>query len=189
LPNEQYSHDELVIYLLSKHNVYQAVPLDGTISYSDLASKTAFSEPQVRRFVRHAISNGVFTERDGQVAHNAFSAAVVRNPLNKSWIEAVWEDISPSIVRFPEAIEKYGDSQEPHESGLGVVVGLQKGESFLSTYLHTYNGGKTSDGKLRGVRFGEAMRAMSAGGQHKVSHIHQGFDWDSLGEATIVDVS
>ena len=64
-----------------KYNIPMKVPLDGEISFSELAAKCDLYEPDLRRILRFAmVYHRVFQERNvGYVAHTAASRRLVED--------------------------------------------------------------------------------------------------------------
>ena len=57
--------------------IAEAVPQNENISYVELAKKTNFEATNLRRLVRHAMTNHIFKEPClGYVAHTAFLTAI-----------------------------------------------------------------------------------------------------------------
>lgn len=175
-----------MLHAIVKFGIITAVPLDGEISYEHLAQKVGLTERQVRRILRHAMTKRYFTEsRSGFVAHTSLSAAPYRLPELRAWIEHNIDDHGPASCRMIEAIEKWGDSQDPHETGYSLAFGLGENENVFTFFENDGEGEKKG---WRARRFGQAMSSMTAGGAHDVSHIRHGFMWKDLDHATIVDV-
>jgi hypothetical protein len=97
-----------------------------------------------------------------------------------------------------EQTDRFGDGTSPAEAALALA-------HFEGKYANPFdwfeNDGvgepKMLGGKLdksdrtkgwRARRFGNTMKYLTSGGGHSSSHVH-GFDWDALGEASVVDVS
>jgi hypothetical protein len=69
------------------YNVFDAVPLDGRISYADLAQKCNVLKSHLRRWMRHAISKRIFqASTKDSVAHTITSAECVRDETVWAWI-------------------------------------------------------------------------------------------------------
>ncbi|KAI4123070.1 MAG: hypothetical protein LQ338_005466, partial [Usnochroma carphineum] len=117
--------DHLALSVLAHWDVFSAVPLDGEISYADLAAKVGLSEERLRRFIRHAMTSHVFTEsRPGYVAHTATSAVPARIPSFRWFIEHMAEDGGPAYPKVIPALEEWGATDQPAESGFGIAFGL-----------------------------------------------------------------
>ena len=65
-----------------KYNIPNKVPLNGEISFPELAAKCELYEPDLRRILRFAmVYHHVFQERNvGYVAHTAASRRLVEDP-------------------------------------------------------------------------------------------------------------
>lgn len=145
------------------------------------------------------MSNRIFwAPTPDSVAHTLTSAEVIRSPLLYAWIGHNIEEVSPGSTKVIEAMEKYGDSQDPVEAGIPLAFNLE-GENLFQFFENDGVGeAKASDGKIdkfdrtkgwRARRFGNAMKFMMSHGVSAAQRVHGGFDWESLGEATVVDVS
>lgn len=186
----QLASDYLALAVLAHWDVFGAVPLDGEISYADLAAKVNLSEERLRRFIRQVMTNHVFTEsRPGYVAHTAASAVPVRIPSFRWWIEHNAEDGGPAYPKVIQALETWGASDQPAESGFGIAFGLNAKDGKDSVFRFVAEDGEGEKKGFRMKRIGHAMEGMKGDGAYNVGHVQKGFDWASLGEATVVDVS
>jgi 6-hydroxytryprostatin B O-methyltransferase len=182
----QAKHDLTVLSTFARFGVFEAVPTCGDISYADLAAKLPLTERQVRRLFRHAFTKNIFFEpRPNHVAHTALSIAPVKNRSLTPWINHNLGEILPASSRLPDAIERYGDSQDPTEVALSIAWNLEKGKGLFDWFK---NDGEGPNKGWRARQFAQSMAAMDGGG-HDIRYTTEGFDWGSLGEATVVDVS
>jgi hypothetical protein len=180
-------HDQFVLQAIAKFGIISAVPLHDEISYTDLAAQVPLTERQLRRILRHAMTRRFFAEsRPGYVVHTSLSATIARLPKLVSWIGHNIDEIGSASSRMIDAIEKWGDSQDPCQTGYNIAFGLSETDSI---FTHFGTDGEGERKGWRGRRFGEAMESMTSGGAHDVSHILNGFAWGDLGPATVVDVS
>ncbi|KAL8972203.1 MAG: hypothetical protein Q9197_002893 [Variospora fuerteventurae] len=184
-----FSSDYLTLSVLSHWNIFSAVPLDGEISYADLAAKVGLAEERLRRFIRQAMTNHVFTEsRPGFVAHTATSAVPARIPSFRWFMEHNAEDGGPAYPKVITALEKWGASDQPAESGFGLAFGLDAQDGKDSVFRFVAEDGEGEKKGFRMKRIGNAMEGMKGDGAYNVGHAQQGFDWASLGDATVVDL-
>ncbi|OCT53374.1 putative O-methyltransferase [Cladophialophora carrionii] len=178
-------HDLTVLSVFAKFGVFEAVPTTGDISYSDLAAKLPMTERQVRRLFRHAMTKNIFFEpRPDYVAHTALSIAPVRKRSLTPWINHNLGDVLPASSRLGDAMEKYGDSQDPTETAISIAWNLETGKGLFDWFK---GDGEGSEKGWRARQFARAMESM-AGGGHETEYTADGFDWKSLGAATVVDV-
>jgi 6-hydroxytryprostatin B O-methyltransferase len=121
----------------------------------------------------------------GYVAHTANSAAVVKDNSLSAWIGHNIDEVGRALSWQAEALDKWGATEDPSNAALCLAIDLPKGSTFFE-FLQ--NDGEGENKGWRAKRFGLAMTAMSKTGSFSSKHIHAGFDWASLGEATLVDV-
>ncbi|SPO05440.1 related to sterigmatocystin 8-O-methyltransferase precursor [Cephalotrichum gorgonifer] len=191
-----WNHDGMVLDVLNQFNFFSAVPLGGSATYSEIAQATTVPESIVRRIVRHAMTNRIFVESppgSGRVAHTATSAFLARNPLMGSWIGHNLEEARAAAVYLPESLRRFSaegaPSEEVSESAFSVADVDRTGG--LETYWDYLK--RTPEGKPEGFRsnrFAEAMGAAAKIGSTVSGDdvVKSGYDWGSLGEATVVDV-
>ena len=183
-------NDQLALSVLAHYDIFSAVPLESEISYADIASKVKLPENRVRRFIRQAMTNHIFTEsRPGFVTHTATSAIPVKLPALRAFIGHNTEDGGPASVKVIEAMEKWGASEEPAESGFGIAWGLNVKDGKDCVFKFVQQDGEGDQKGFRMKRIGQAMESMKGDGAYHVGHVQRGFDWAGLGKATVVDVS
>lgn len=186
----------MVLDVLNQFDFWHAVPADGSASYGDIAKFTDLPESLVRRILRLAMVNRLFTETapgSGRVVHTSTTAFIVRNSKYMSWIGHNMEEMKPSTVKFPEALRRYNQgkdapSEKIGESAFGIAFRDKVGDggdfwSFIE------NDGEGEQKGYRTRRFAEAMQiARTAASVNFELLIKSGFDWASIGEGTVVDV-
>jgi hypothetical protein len=121
----------------------------------------------------------------GYVSHTANSAAVAKDSSLSAWIGHNVDEVGRAVTFLGEAIDKWGDTEDPSETAMCLAFGLPEGGTIFDFLQNDGNGEKMG---WRAKRFGLAMSAMSKTGSFSSAHLHTGFDWPSLGEATLVDV-
>ena len=121
----------------------------------------------------------------GYIAHTANSAAIARESSLTAWIGHNVEEAGRALLWQAEALDKWGETQDPSHSAFHLAFQLPEGSSVFD-FLQ--NDGEAEEKGWRAKRFGTAMTAMSKSGTFSSSHLRNGFDWASLGEATMVDV-
>lgn len=181
----QVMHDLFVLQALERFGVFNAVPIDGDISYNNLAARVPLNERQLRRIIPHAMTKNIFTEpRPDHVAHNVFSIGPIKNPLLQAWIGHNLGEMLVASAHLGDAIAKYGDTEDMTETGMSLGFHLE-GKSIWEWFVVDDDEGRQEKG-WRTRRFAQAMEVR---GGHELVHIHNGFDWGSLGESRVVDVS
>lgn len=173
--------DISVLQVIYHFQVAQAVPLEGGATYTEIAKKTGLSQHCATSVIRQAMTNKIFHEdKLNHVIHTAASAILVKDPVMWDWVGHFVEEAYPTSASWTKAMVRYPNSQEPSESPFAVAFEKSAPESFFK-YL--------ADNNVPQARFFGAMKGvgMAPGLQHH--HIADGYAWDKLGNATVVDVS
>ena len=159
----------------------RAVPLDGTASYAEIATKSGLSKSLVTRMIRAAIGNNIFDEDPlGRVKHTAISRLLATDPGIEAGVRLQTEEWAPAAVKLPEAWEEYGqDSEDRAETAFSLYHGPgQSRNEILAAH------------PARAKRFGDAMRFYTAGDAWDLRHLFSAFDWNSIDQpgTTVVDL-
>lgn len=160
--------------------IHEAVPLDGSATYAEIAKTSGVPERFVFRFIRNAMINGIFKEPSrGRVAHTARSRWLVEHPGVHDAVSLQSDEISHAAVSYTKTIEKYGASEEPNHSPFAVAEGVE--ESVFQIFARHPE---------RRQRFGRAMHYWTSFETWDLAHVLNGFDWASVDKpgAKAVDV-
>ncbi len=173
--------DISVLQVIYRFELAQAVPLDGGATYTQIAEKTGLSEHRVSSVIRQAMTNRIFREdRLDHVVHTAMSAILVKDPVMWDWVGHFVEEAYRTSASWTEAMLRYPNSQEPSESPFAVAFRDTAPEGFFK-YL--------ADNDVPQARFFGAMKGVGTAPGLQHHHIANGYAWDKLGSATVVDVS
>lgn len=112
------------------------------------------------------------------IAHTATSAWLAKNPPLHDWALYICKEAVAVAINMVEATEKWPDSTETNQTAFNVT--MQTDLPFFS-YL------KTRPDHLR--LYSEYQKAVASTEGLDLQHLVQGFDWQALGKAQIVDVS
>ena len=154
------------------------MPINEEISYVDLSKKLNLDPTNLRRLVRHAITNHIFREpHPGYVAHTSSSRLLAEDAQLQAWVGFFSEDLWLPIAHTVDAMDKWPGSQEPRETGYSIANNTN--DNFFEHFARDPN---------RLKRYGTAMAANAASEGYHVKHIVDGYPWESLGEGTVVDV-
>ncbi|KAK2593655.1 hypothetical protein QQS21_008659 [Conoideocrella luteorostrata] len=174
--------DVLALTVVYHYNLADAVPLDGSASYAQIAAASGLKEDFCRRFLRIAMSNYVFNEDQTtrHVLHTASSRRLVTETGLRDLLGLELEDIAPASSKLIEVWEKYGqDAAEPSRSAFSL-----HNESDKPAYAIL------ASQPERARRFGGAMGFLTKGESWNLSHLLAAFDWATIDKpgAQIVDV-
>ncbi|KAL8765648.1 MAG: hypothetical protein Q9209_007328 [Squamulea sp. 1 TL-2023] len=147
-------------------------------SFADMAAKSGLPEATVRRLLRHAMAFRIFQEpREGIVRHTAASKALADTPLLRQWIGMMSEELWPAAAKAVDALNKWPGSEEPNNTGFNIANNTDA-TIFDEISKHA----------VRDQRYADAMTFSSRRPDLEPNRILEGYDWNSLGESTIVDV-
>lgn len=159
--------------------IAEAVPLDCAISYSQLAKDRSVDEELLKRILRHAMTNRIFHEPEsGMVAHTSVSALLVRSKSLNDWVGYTLEETYPASTKLVDVHEKHGNSQDPSRSAYSLAFNT---DQPLFGYLARFPD--------RERRFASTMVELTSTEGYSVHHLVNGFNWENIGNATVVDVS
>lgn len=157
------------------------VPLDGEISFAELAATANLGVAHTRRLVRHAISQRMFCEpRPGVVAHSAASRLLAQDADVAAWVRWCADDCWHAAYHTCDAMARWPGSEEPGETGFAVANHTELGMfEFLAAHPE------------RAARFATGMRLYASRPDLDVRHLVEGAAWawaDLPTGATVVDV-
>lgn len=164
---------------MSHFKIFELVPLEGKISYTELASKAGVAELRLKTLARMGMTNHLFAEPEsGFIAHSATSAALVTN--NRFSDQRVWMTsiIAPVIASMVTAHERWPDSTAPNKAAFNAAFNTD-------LRMYEYIAKQPDVYKL----FGRVMDAIATSPKSDLKHLVSGFDWAGLGKANVVDVS
>ena len=187
----------MILDTFNQFNFWDAVPLGGSATIHEVSQKTTLPLSLVRRLLAYAIPSRIFAHGPSgtdTIVHTSLSACLVKKPLFRPWLTHNLEDIRPGIIHTPESFRKYSagrdkETEESLESGFALADHDRLGRPCgVWEYL-----GREVEGKPKGYRaqtFAQAMQAAASASAIRVEDVlRTGYDWGSLGEATVIDVS
>ncbi|KAI1390514.1 S-adenosyl-L-methionine-dependent methyltransferase [Hypoxylon trugodes] len=165
--------------VIVRHGLARLVPIDGEVTFAELAAAAGLGETHVRKLIRHAISQRIFKEpRPGFVAHSANSRLLAENSDVADWVGWCADESWLSAYHTSEAITRWPASEEPTETGFCIAN---------KTNLPMYD--VLAANPARAARFAAGMRLYAARPDLHVSHIVNAWTWGELPpDATVVDV-
>ncbi|KAI1039955.1 hypothetical protein LB505_006053 [Fusarium chuoi] len=167
-----------ILRWMSHFKIFELVPLEGKISYTELASKAGVAELRLKTLARMGMTNHLFAEPEsGFIAHSATSAALVTN--NRFSDQRVWMTsiIAPVIASMVTAHERWPDSTAPNKAAFNAAFNTD-------LRMYEYIAKQPDVYKL----FGRVMDAIATSPKSDLKHLVSGFDWAGLGKANVVDI-
>jgi hypothetical protein len=170
-----------VIYydVINRFKIAQKVPLDGKISYSELAKASGVDEIPLRRVLRFAIACNVFVERDqGYLSHSAASRWLVEEPTASPWLTSYLESVMPAQANLGEALQKWPQAEEGSQTGYMIA----NHASEPSFYQHM------AKDPERVKNFSMSMKNFANAPGNALKHLVDNYPWGDLGSGTVVDM-
>ncbi|KAL4865955.1 hypothetical protein BDV12DRAFT_187770 [Aspergillus spectabilis] len=158
-------HDITALAVVIEFDLARHVPLHSDISFKDLSLVSSAPLGRLERVLRLLFVRRIFYEpRPGYIAHTTASERLVTNPDLTAFLGHCTHEAFPAASRLVDSLRKYPDSEEPSEAGFNIAFGT------------------------RDPLFNQGMAGLSKSGGRSVQQVVDGFPWESLGEATVVDV-
>jgi hypothetical protein len=156
--------------------------LDTPTSFADLAPLTGLSELNLRRFLRHAMTNRIFCEPSpGLVAHTAASRVLATDAAMNDWLGFCVEDMWPAASQTISALKQHPEADDMKQTGFCKANDTTDVEPMFATF---------GNDPLRAKRMGGAMKSLMGGEGYEVGYLVEGYDWASLDakSANVVDI-
>ncbi|KAL9618842.1 MAG: hypothetical protein Q9160_006501 [Pyrenula sp. 1 TL-2023] len=170
----------MCISWLVEFQIFSHVPLPpDSVSYQDVAKAAGVPEKTFKSVIRLAMTANFFREtEDRQLAHTTLSASFVTNPDLNTWLRYMVIRLWPVRLQFANTTKKWGGSLKTNETAYNYTWGTD-----LSFFDHLKANPELDQ------EFATYMKSQAAASRGtSVDFLLQGFDWASLGEATVVDV-
>ena len=168
------------IHWLCYFKVVFAIPAGESTTYTNLASKSNAPLTTMRSVIRMAMIYGFFREApDGLLEHTPLSASFATDPDIYNWMMYMAKETAPTVAHFVKATERWPNSVDKSETAYSLSRGTD-----LSFFDHI----NLSPELAR--EFSVYMKSQAVNKQGtSVHYLEKGFDWASLGNAVVIDVS
>ncbi|KAI1473841.1 S-adenosyl-L-methionine-dependent methyltransferase [Daldinia eschscholtzii] len=158
------------------------VPLDGSITLSELQAKTSLDPINLARVLRHAMTNHVFQElKPGVIAHTAASRLLAEDQELQSWVIFNTEGVYPASAQVINALKAYPEATSLTHTGFNFAFNTVNLEPMFVTI------GK--DPK-RAKHMAQAMSSLTGGEGYELWFLSEGCDLTDVNArgGTMVDV-
>ncbi|KAI1813949.1 putative O-methyltransferase [Poronia punctata] len=172
-------HNQLVYFqLITRFDIAKKVPIDGEITYGDLAARVGVDESALCRIIRFGIAHRVFLEpRPGVIVHSAASKQIAVNRVMADWTHFNVDVMLPAANYLVEALAKWPLAEEPNQTGF--CLGYNTENSFYTEL--------TKDPERARI-FSSAMTFLTTGDDFALHHLTDNYPFGDLGTGTVVDV-
>ncbi|KAF7865216.1 hypothetical protein EAF04_006193 [Stromatinia cepivora] len=107
------SLDTLSLRAIYHYDIAKSFPLSSTATFEEIAQKVGLDIVNVKRFMRHAMTNRIFQEVEPNVvAHTAASKLLAEDQPMKDWVGMCVEEIWPAVVSIIDALSQHPSASE-----------------------------------------------------------------------------
>ncbi|KAI5362127.1 Putative O-methyltransferase domain, S-adenosyl-L-methionine-dependent methyltransferase [Septoria linicola] len=167
-------------HFITHFHIADNVPLQGSISYTDLASKLDLPVQKTTRILRYAMVDHIFREPQlGYIAHTALSRALRKDsaiPVVPCMMANIVENYMDALPKYVESIEKYGHEVETGENAPGTLGYGKPIMEFLAE--------NPKNLAILSATMEETKKASWADLRQFVN----GYEWAGIGGGVVVDV-
>ncbi|KAI8625038.1 O-methyltransferase-like protein [Xylariaceae sp. FL1651] len=170
-------NDALSLQAMRRFKVAEKFGPDEKVSFEFLSQACGVNVVDLSRLIRHAMTNHIFREEGGLVAHTAASRVLRENVLLTNLVGILTEELFPSAPHTLDALVKFNGFHAPNHSGFSLGHHTDKG---LYDELRQYPD--------RAQRFAGAMSGFAA--VQDIGPLARGWDWASVDacKGTVVDI-
>ncbi|KAH8732614.1 O-methyltransferase-domain-containing protein [Phaeosphaeriaceae sp. PMI808] len=165
------------IQAVCRYHIPDMIPPGGQISFDEISQKTGLEKAAVRRLLHNAMSMRILREPEPEMVAHTNVSKFLTIPYINGWVDFESRETWTASTKIVDAIEKWPNSQEISQTGFALA---NNGKSVQEVV--------TSDPE-RAMRFVTAMQAMEHIPGNGIHDVPKAFDWASLGNVQIVNVS
>ncbi|KAL7623779.1 hypothetical protein AAE478_005332 [Parahypoxylon ruwenzoriense] len=166
------------LHWLCQYDIFHLVPLNGSISYAELAAAAGVPEQRLKSIVRMAMTNTLFREQpDGKhISHSATSALLARNGDLYAYATYMCAKSAPTAMHMAAAHQKWGPaSMRTYETAYNVAF-----DTDLPFFDHI------SRDEAKMAEFARYMRNVRSSEGVDLKHLVAGFTWQDIGDGGVV---
>ena len=167
--------------VVAHYDVASHVPLEGSISFVDLAGQLSMDVERLTRVLRCTIAHNIFEESPpGSVRHTDFSL-VLRERGARAWLSHHAEEMLPASAKLIDFMETYPKTESSKETAMSLAFPPHDRPKGYWEIL------EKEPWKVQ--RFSDGLEyATATGGNHDFRELVKVFDWKKFGAGTLVDV-
>jgi hypothetical protein len=190
--------DAACLNVLNYFNFWEAVPLDGSASFEEIAKHVNLPLDVARRIVKHGTSLRIFEETEPgksttRIKHSFRSAPLARTHGLRALLTTTLDLSGGPLITLHKALEKYsaGKTHLPtntQETAFSLLYSGGQFGNFTNTWELLENDGEGGKKGWRQREFTVFMDYLKEifGLDNVVTNA---YDWSTLGKAKVVDVS
>ncbi|KAJ6440118.1 sterigmatocystin 8-O-methyltransferase [Purpureocillium lavendulum] len=189
--------DAATLNILNHFDFWAAVPLDGSVTYDDIAGHTALPSEVVRRIIEHGTTLRLFATESGpgletRVKHTSRSAALAKNSGLRALVSTLLDDAGPPMTLVPQALREYtlGKGQlttDMNETAFALFHRSGVFGRYTTSWELLENDGEGERKGWRQRNFVEFMRYLKDIFQLEKVML-ESYDWKAAGKISVVDI-
>lgn len=156
------------------------MPVNGKISYTQLAQDLGVSEKALKHLLRYAITNRIFAEPEpGFISHSAASRALAEDQPLLDFLGIVMMGIGTSADYHSDALKKWPEAEEPTDVAFKMAK-LDVVEPNFFAYVANRPGAARV--------FHNSMTLYTSDPGYSLHYLTDFYPWADLGRGTVVDM-
>ncbi|KAJ5186250.1 hypothetical protein N7449_011014 [Penicillium cf. viridicatum] len=172
--------DSANLDLLTRFQIPQLVPLDSSISMSDLSAAAGLPEDVLARGIRYGIANGLFREiAPNQIAHSSASAELHNNGHLRNVVHFGVQFLQKILMSIPSVMVVKEDKNTDKVPKTAFNLAYNTEENLFEYFAHS----KDLNTKYHEYLIGRVNTPLWS-----MDRLRAAWDWISLGPKTIVDI-
>ncbi|KAF3025036.1 hypothetical protein E8E14_014352 [Neopestalotiopsis sp. 37M] len=163
---------------ITRFNLARKLPIGGTTTFEEMASKSGLPGSTIRKLVRYAVAQKIFEEpQPGVIAHSAASRLLAEDPGVHDFVATCSDELWQAAAQTCNALVKFPGSEEPNETGFSLANNTDKSMyEFLSDYPD------------RSKRFANMMKGFTQGKSFDLKFVTDFYPWEKHSNGTFVDI-
>ncbi|KAH7027021.1 S-adenosyl-L-methionine-dependent methyltransferase [Macrophomina phaseolina] len=173
-------HDVAALAVVLEFHIARHVPTapGSSVTIDSLAHAAGISPRRLASALGLLFLKGVFQEpQPGWVAHTNTSLVLARDTDLGAFLRHCTHEAFPAAAALAPALRRHPDSEEPHQAAFNVAF---RTEDPLFKWLQNR--------PERFANFNAGMRGIAKGREGSEQQMVRIFPWETLGEATVVDI-
>ncbi|CAG8978454.1 hypothetical protein HYALB_00012836 [Hymenoscyphus albidus] len=165
------------LHIIHDSGIAKHVPSEGTITIAELVNTCGIPHIHLRRILRHAITNRIFTEPIPEsISHTPISTRLAHDPVMRATVGMLVDEMFPAAPCFSRAMRRYGTSTGPTDTAWALANDAHRPMVEELEAEHP----------VRAAQFAAFMR-WNWSVQQPLQPLIENFDWAALGKGRVVD--
>lgn len=166
--------------LLTRFKIPQLVPLDSTISISELSAAASLPEDVLARGIRYGIANGLFQEiSPNEIAHSSASAELHSNAHLRNVVHFGVQFLQKILMHVPSTMVAQVNKNTDKVPDTAFNLAYNTEQNLFEYFAHS---------KDLNTKYHEYLMGRVNTPLWSMDRLRAAWDWASLGSKTIVDV-